>query len=177
MGPLGYAFSPFVHVPGPCVGFRPSHGFLDAVEEQCKEVHIHGLLAAFRIKAWAHANGFSISLGSVGTERFWRNLQRMARNKGRSRASNRSVHLLVLLRWIRLMQARFLRMTESPPGERSAAFRAQRLLANEKLSAALVGDFHAKAPLACSGSRSASLGALSESEIGKVYSVFLVGAL
>ena len=80
--------------------------FNKAVETQTESVHINGILAAFRAKAWVLARGWDVSLGTVGTERLWRNLQRMARNKGRSRASLSTVNLVLLMRWCREVQSR-----------------------------------------------------------------------
>ncbi|CAK0797690.1 unnamed protein product [Prorocentrum cordatum] len=148
--------------------------FCDAVQEQCKDVHVHGLLAAFRIKAWAHAHGFDISLGSIGVERLWRNIQRQARNKGRSQASLSTVRIIILSRWMRLLQSRLLRIFHAR-GHANTAHLAQLLLSKEKLAAALAGETQCKTPIA-SASRAPAL-PLSEAEIGRVYSVFTLGNL
>ena len=147
---------------------------LDVFAEQCKDVHVNGLLAAFRIKAWAHANGFEISLGQVGTERLWKNTQRQARNKGRSRASLAIIDALLLQQWMRLVQARLLNLFGGRP-HANAAHLAQLILAKEKLAAALSGEGLTKAPLAHAlGSPTLHL---SEGEVGRVYSAFKSGAL
>ena len=148
--------------------------FQNAVTEQCKDVHVHGLMAAFRIKAWAHAHGFEISLGSIGVERLWRNIQRQARNKGRSQASLNTIDILILSRWMRLMQSRFLRVFHAQ-GDANAAHLAQLLLSKEKLAVALTGETKPKAPLAAAG-RVPAL-PLSEAEVGRVYHAFEVGSL
>ena len=41
-----------------------------------------------------------VSLGTIGTERLWRNTQRAARNKGRSMADLDTVNLLSVCRWL-----------------------------------------------------------------------------
>lgn len=146
--------------------------FRDAVQEQCKDVHVHGVLAAFRIKAWAHAHGFDVSLGSVGVERLWRNIQRQARNKGRSQANLRTVHILILSRWMRLLQSRLLRIFHAR-GHANIAHLAQLLLSREKFAAALAGETQCRTPLA-SASRASAL-PLSEAEVGRVYSAFTSG--
>ena len=124
--------------------------FQDAMAEQCKPVHVHGLIAAFRKKAWANAHGFSIRLGTVGVERLWRNLIRQARTKGRAHANVNTIDVIVLSRWIRLMQSRFLRFYHED-GDANSDNLAQLLLSKEKLTIALSGERECKKPLATSG--------------------------
>ena len=54
--------------PAPAAGAA----FTDAVIEQTMNVRVHSILAAYRIKAWVDANGFKISFGTIGTERYLR---------------------------------------------------------------------------------------------------------
>ena len=149
-------------------------GLSEVFAEQSKDVHVNGLIAAFRIKAWAHANGFEISLGQVDVERLWRNIQRQARNKGRSRASLATIDALLIQRWMRLVQARLLHLFSGRPNA-NAAHLAQLILAKEKLAAALTGEGLSKTPLAHSPSK--AIPHLSEREIGRVYSAFKSGAM
>ena len=86
-----------------------SAGFDSAVQRQCRRVTLQGLLAAHHAKRWAVLSGFQVSLGTVGTERLWRNWQRMARNRARSHADAAGVHLLVIQRWLRELQTRAAR--------------------------------------------------------------------
>ena len=68
-----------------------------AARLQSQAVHVNGVLAAFRIKAWTLVMGWNISLGTIGVERMLRNLQRMARNRGRSRADLETCNILMIL--------------------------------------------------------------------------------
>ena len=56
----------------PQLGMRssPAAGaeFSAACDRQSEDVIVHGLLAAFRTKAWVEARGWSVSLGTVGVE-------------------------------------------------------------------------------------------------------------
>lgn len=65
---------------------KPAAGnnFARLVRTQCENVTVHGILASFRMKAWVHACGWTISLGTVGVERLWRNINRMTKNTSRS---------------------------------------------------------------------------------------------
>ena len=115
--------------------------FAAACERQCEDVTVHGLLAAFRSKAWVLAKGWSVSLGTAGVERLWRNLQRMARNHGRGRASVRTVNLLLLLRWIRSVHARLVGAghgQESRARRWNAAYHEQYCLAWDRLAASIL---------------------------------------
>ena len=47
-----------------------------------------------------------MTLGTAGTERHWRNWQRMARNLGRSHGDAKSVYFVGFQRWLREVQAR-----------------------------------------------------------------------
>ena len=67
---------------------------------QCDSLTLRGLVASYRAKLWCLANGWAISLGTVGVERLWRNYQRRARNRARSCAAPDSVNLLLLFRWL-----------------------------------------------------------------------------
>lgn len=59
-------------------------------------------------------NGCSISLGTVGTERHWRNMQRRCRNLARSCAKPDTVDTLNLFRWLSEVRSRLskLRLTQ-----------------------------------------------------------------
>ena len=149
--------------------------FSDACNRQSEDVIVHGLLAAFRSKAWVLARGWSVSLGTVGVERLWRNLQRMARNKARSRASVQTVNLLLLLRWARSAHARLLASGHGVDSDcrwRNAFLHEQYGLAWGRLSGALLGGSMApeERPLASTGaSREVPL---REDQIGRVYEAF-----
>ena len=54
---------------------------------------VNGLLATYEAKVWAVTNGLPVSAGTVGAERLWRNRQRRARNKARSRADPATVNM------------------------------------------------------------------------------------
>ena len=49
------------------------HKFAKAVQLQQKPLIVHGLMAAHEAKRWCVSQGYNISLGTVGVERFWRN--------------------------------------------------------------------------------------------------------
>ena len=160
--------------------------FAAACARQCEDVTVHGLLAAFRSKAWVLAQGWSVSLGTVGVERLWRNLQRMARNHGRGRASVRTVNLLLLLRWIRSVHARLVGAghgQESRARRWNAAYHEQYCLAWDRLAASILDPGgSAVRPLTgqgALGSGSVPLstlrdvcGGLTEAGIGQVYDAF-----
>ena len=74
--------------------------FTTIVRNQCAPVHVHGILAAYRCKQWVLAQGWRISLGTVGVERWWWNTQQRAINKCRSHSTESTVNLLLILRWI-----------------------------------------------------------------------------
>ena len=50
----------------------------------------------------------SLSLGTVGCERGWRNLQRGSRNKARSVADEISISILLISRWLTETQRRLM---------------------------------------------------------------------
>ena len=82
------------------------HRFSAAVKLQLQNVTIHGILAAHEIKKWIVSHNYHMTLGTAGTERHWRNWQRMARNLGRSHGDAKSVYLVSFQRWLREVQAR-----------------------------------------------------------------------
>lgn len=72
-------------------------------------LHLFGLLPSallrncgvlYRLKQHALAAGHAVSLGTVGCERAWRNLQRVSRNKARSGADEKTVRILLVTRWM-----------------------------------------------------------------------------
>ena len=145
--------------------------FNKAVEAQTESVHINGILAAFRAKAWVLARGWDVSLGTVGTERLWRNLQRMARNKGRSRASLSTVNLVLLMRWCREVQSRLFAGGQLGK-HRGAGYASVQTITQERVAACLLGqqeDLLGPLPSAAQ-----DLG-ISEADVSQVYSVFSSG--
>ena len=82
--------------------------FQECVQRQCTGLILRGLTAAYRNKLWCVLQHCSISLGTVGVERLWRNYQRRARNKGRSGATDDTVDLLLTWRWIQEIHTRTL---------------------------------------------------------------------
>ncbi|CAJ1393591.1 unnamed protein product [Effrenium voratum] len=82
------------------------HNFAKAVQLQQKPLIVRGLMAAHEAKRWCVSQGYNISLGTVGVERFWRNMQRMSRNLARSQGSEETVYLVSVERWLREVQAR-----------------------------------------------------------------------
>ena len=74
--------------------------FKKALQLQSQDVVVNGIVAAYHLKRHAIAAGHSLSLGTVGCERAWRNLQRSARNKARSNADEKSTRLLLVTRWM-----------------------------------------------------------------------------
>ena len=87
---------------------QPAGGkkFTAAMKLQLAPVTVNGLLAAHEIKRWVVYHGFRMTLGTAGTERHWRNWQRMARNLARSHGEARSAYLVSMQRWLREVQAR-----------------------------------------------------------------------
>lgn len=81
----------------PSLTHSPAGGeaFTQAVQTQCADVVANGVVASYRCKLWAVVNKRSVSLGTVGTERLWRNDQRAARNKARARADFVTRNMLV----------------------------------------------------------------------------------
>ena len=149
--------------------------FKRACLRQSEDIIVNGLLAAFRTKAWVLAEGWSVSLGTVGVERLWRNLQRMARNKARSRASVQTVNLVLLFRWCRSVHARLLAEGHGVDSDclwRNAYFHEQYGLAWGRLSACLLGGSMApeEYPLSVAGASQES--AIREGGIGRVYEAF-----
>ena len=88
---------------GVCAGCR---AFEAVVVNQCVPLVMNGLVSSYRCKLWAIKNGRDVSLGTVGTERLWRNLQRCARNKGRSHSCLDTLNILTIMRWICQMTMR-----------------------------------------------------------------------
>ena len=80
-----------------CAGGR---GFQTVALNQCQPLVLNGLVSSYRCKLGAMRNGRNVSLGTVGTERLWRNLQRCARNKGRSVGCLDTLNMLALTHWI-----------------------------------------------------------------------------
>ena len=147
--------------------------FEKAIRIQSSDVTVHGLLGAFRIKAWVHARGWSISLGTIGIERWWRSFQRMIRNRSRSRACLDTVNVIIVQRWVRALQARAL-----TPGcrhrWRDVAYEAQHSLAAERLAAALLQDTAwEEAPLEASGAE--RIRGRTEAHLALVYEAFREG--
>ncbi len=63
-------------------------------------------MAAYQLKKWALNNGQALSLGTVGTERSWRNWQRRSRNRARSVADEQTARMLLVTRWMTEVQRR-----------------------------------------------------------------------
>ena len=80
--------------------------FTSCVKQQCSPIVLNGLWASHQIKRFLVKHRLSMSLGTVGTERLWKNWQRMSRNLARSHADESTVYLLTLQRWIREVAAR-----------------------------------------------------------------------
>ena len=134
---------------------------------------MHGIMAAFRMKAWAHSNGWQISLGTIGVERFWRNIQRMARNKGRSGSNPQTINLILLLRWLRNIQSRLGHLEEAGRvGYNAAKVHSQstRLLVRERLAGAF-NVAHGVAPRIAMPQPAG----ISEAGIGIIYKAFTEG--
>jgi hypothetical protein len=153
--------------------------FDKAATQQSLPVNVNGLLASYRCKLWALSNGRSVSLGTIGIERHWRNLQRAARNKGRSRADTVTVNILNILRWVRSVAARMVagrckdagrKQASRPDQERDAA------LVAEDLAASLLFGSRVAAPLAEAGMKP-PMSVVTLDDVGYVYSLFAKGLL
>ena len=86
----------------PAAGYR----FATVVGNQMADVVLNGIYSSYRCKLWAMEQRRSVSLGTVGKERDWRNKQRRARNKARSRADVSTLNMLVVIRWVQEVSAR-----------------------------------------------------------------------
>lgn len=148
------------------------------VMNQIDPVVLNGLVASYRCKLWAMLNGRQVSLGTVGKERDWRNKQRRARNKGRSRADILTVNLLTLQRYVQEVAARSAdsrrreqnKKCSRPDRELDAA------LAAEELAAAILQGAEMQAPLALTSA--SSLPSLEvPDDVGYIYTLFREGHL
>eukprot|EP00973_Karenia_brevis_P044753 6198433-Karenia_brevis.AAC.1 len=123
-------------------------------------------------------NGRTISLGTVGKERDWRNKQRHARNRGRSRADIPTVNLLTLLRFVREVAARAAagrrreqKLTCSRPDQMH-----DEVLASGEIALVLLDGQASGAPLARAAGSGIATPRAAE-EVGYVYSLFREGSL
>ena len=144
--------------------------FQAEVRQQSSQVILNGLVASYRAKLWCMANAFHISLGTVGTERLWRNYQRMARNKGRSTACVRTVDLLLTFRWLREVGSRVR------AGQVHGARHAHVAELAEFLAGVTCPSTGGKAPLANAQGCAASK-VDGEHQICRVYDLLAQGAL
>lgn len=80
--------------------------FIHVLQLQTKPLIVQGLLNAWSLKKWSIENHLPMSLGSVGTERAWRNLQRGSRNLARSAGDDQSRDILLAARWFNEVHAR-----------------------------------------------------------------------
>lgn len=103
--------------------------FSAAVKIQMEDVTVNGLLAAHEIKKWVVCHNFQMTLGTAGTERHWRNWQRMARNLARSHGEAKSVYLIGLQRWLREIQARSASCRRDPSSWATTRTRVAQLAA------------------------------------------------
>jgi hypothetical protein len=149
--------------------------FDKAVQLQCRTVTVNGLLAAYRGKDWALRQGFRVSLGTVGAERFWRNMQRMARNKGRSCADVITINLLVLVRWLKEIQTRSLQRTAGCNSMMDAAGLSWLSAASERFADVVLRGPAADAPLS-EFDVALALGS-EEDSIGYLYAAYQRGEL
>jgi hypothetical protein len=148
------------------------------VANQLQPWILNGLSAAYRSKLWALQNGRVVSLGTVGKERDWRNKQRRARNKARSRADVPTVNLLLLQRYVQEVAARTGDGTRREQKRKVSRPDLQRdmALVDERVAAALLHGAEHAAPLA--------LAPLPESrpmstpeDVGYIHSMFREGRL
>ncbi|CAE7248576.1 hht3 [Symbiodinium sp. KB8] len=107
-----------------------------AIRQQKRPVVVQGLIAAHQAKAWAAARGWSLSAGTIGTERLWRNRQRRAKNKARAVGDAITVNLLELSRWQAEVQSRMLHQH----GRADVAVQPWLSSASDRVAAALLLD-------------------------------------
>ena len=124
--------------------------FANVFANQTHSMVLEGLYASYQAKLWAMTNGRAISLGTVGKERDWRNKQRRARNKGRSRADAATVNLLILVRHVQEVAARTAGARRREQGIKSSRPDREHgsALAAEGLAAAILHGQTTEAPLA-----------------------------
>ncbi|CAK0827053.1 unnamed protein product [Prorocentrum cordatum] len=127
-------------VPAPPGG----ESFAATADAQLQPAVLNGLLASYRCKLWALHQGRDVSLGTVGTERLWRNGQRTARNKARARADADTVNLLTVIRWVNEVASRLLAAEDrraAAAGPAAPPHRTRQLaLSAEHLAASAVTD-------------------------------------
>ncbi|CAE7875637.1 hht1, partial [Symbiodinium necroappetens] len=107
-----------------------------AIRLQKRPAVVQGLIAAHQAKAWAAARGWSLSAGTIGTERLWRNRQRRAKNKARAVGDAITVNLLELSRWQAEVQSRMLHQH----GRADVAVQPWLSSASDRVAAALLLD-------------------------------------
>ena len=152
--------------------------FLNVVANQSHPLVINGLYASYRCKLWAMLNGRTISLGTVGKERDWRNKQRRNRNKARSRADIATVHMLTLIRYVEEVAARTAAGRRREQGVKCG--RPDRVqdsaLAATGIASAILHGQNVKAPLALA-SASRTVAASKPEDVGYIYKLFHAGQL
>ena len=118
----------------------PSGGerFNEKIQQQCAPAVLHGILASYRSKSWAVQNGFRVSIGTVGTERHWRNMQRRARNVARSSATPETVDTLNIFRWVSEVQTRLSKDRMVVHARLNASARMWLLSASQRLASIFV---------------------------------------
>ena len=153
--------------------------FTKAASTQCERVTVNGVLASYRSKWWATAHGMEVSLGTVGAERLWRNLQRCARNKGRAVADYDTVSLLSVMRWLTQVSMRLSssRHRATSARRQARAYRAQdNSLHAEWLALAFLGQDAAQTPLLGRAGTSGAPMAQAE-DVGLLHALFRRGSL
>ena len=165
-------FPRFLHAGG--------RGFEAAASNQCVPLVMNGLVSSYRCKLWAIKNDRGVSLGTVGTERLWRNLQRCARNKGRSRACLDTLNILTIMRWICQMTMRIRSGAARNNGveARSQDRHHDMGLVAESIASSLLLGSGAMAPLYQFGvDLPASVMTASLDDVGYLPKLFLEGAM
>ena len=118
----------------------PSGGdkFNEKIQQQCAPAVLCGLVASYRSKSWAVQNGFHVSIGTIGTERHWRNMQRRARNLARSSATPETVDTLNIFRWVSEVQTRLSKDRMVVHARLNASARLWLLSASQRLASIFV---------------------------------------
>ena len=118
----------------------PSGGekFNEKVRQQCSSTILQGIVASYRSKSWAVQNGFKVSIGTIGTERHWRNMQRRARNLARSSATPETVDTLNIFRWVSEVQTRLSKDCMVVHARLNASARMWLLSASQRLASIFV---------------------------------------
>ena len=124
--------------PGSLAAPAGGSSFQHACRLQSRTFIARGVVAAYRSKLWAIQAGRRVSLGTVGTERAWRNLQRSSRNKTRTVSDARTRQLLSLTRWLREAQGRLMAKSQVSHLGNDARGNMQLLLHTERFAASMI---------------------------------------